>query len=365
MHIGVIGCGQLARMLALAGIGMGFRFSFINDGGATETPCVDGLGVVVPWQPGDDAGQVYAALGRPDCITVEKEQVDSRLLAAMAAHCPLRPNHDSVETIKDRRSEKALVDTLQIPTARYVVGVTAAQAVQELGYPVVAKSCTEGYDGKNQWVIRSADDAARFDDAEAPADYIFEQFIPFDRELSIVGARNLAGDIIAYPLAENTHDNGILRRSVVPAPRVNEAMASRALDYISRLMVHLDYTGVLAVECFAHGEDLLVNELAPRVHNSGHWSQLGADTCQFENHLRAISGMTLGSTRVRGVAGMENLIGCEMPPLSTIGAQSALNWYGKSVRPGRKLGHVNFVAEDYPALQASMAAFVAALEESR
>jgi len=360
MHIGIIGCGQLARMLALAGIGMGFRFSFVNDNGSADTPCVDGLGTVAYWQPGDSAVALYEALGRPDCITVEKEQVDSRLLESLQGVCPLRPNQNSVEIIKDRRREKGLVDELGIPTSRYVVGVTAADAVADLGYPAVAKSCTEGYDGKNQWVIRSAEDVKRFDAQEAPENYIFEQFIPFEREVSLVAARNLQGEVIAYPLAQNTHENGILRRTIVPAPQA-EALQRRALDYITRLMTHLDYVGVLAMECFVHGNELLVNELAPRVHNSGHWSQLGADTCQFENHLRALSGMSLGSTRVHGVAGMENLIGVELPALSTIGPQSGLNWYGKSVRPGRKLGHVNFVAEDYDALNIEMSLFVESL----
>lgn len=364
MHVGIIGCGQLARMLALAGIGMGFRFSFVNDNGATETSCVDGLGTIASWQPGDSAQALYEALGRPDCITVEKEQVDSRLLESLAEVCALHPNRDSVEIIKDRRREKGLVDQLEIPTARYVVGVSAAEAVATLGYPAVAKSCTEGYDGKNQWVIRSKDDAARFDAQEDPAGYIFEQFIPFDREVSLVAARNLHGEVIAYPLAQNSHENGILRRTIVPAPQASDSLAQRALDYITRLLNHLDYVGVLAMECFVHGEDLLVNELAPRVHNSGHWSQLGADTCQFENHLRAISGMALGSTRVNAVAGMENLIGVEMPALSTIGSRSALNWYGKSVRPGRKLGHVNFIASDYAELESLMAGFTAASDSA-
>ena len=363
MHIGIIGCGQLARMLALAGIGMGFRFSFVNDNGSPDTPCVDGLGAIATWEPGDSAAALYEALGRPDCITVEKEQVDSRLLESLAEVCALHPNRDSVEIIKDRRREKGLVDQLDIPTARYVVGVTAAEAVNTLGYPAVAKSCTEGYDGKNQWVIRSEEDAARFDGQEDPSDYIFEQFIPFDREVSLVAARNLQGEVTAYPLAQNSHDKGILRRTIVPAPDTSDSLSARALDYITRLLNHLDYVGVLAMECFVHGEELLVNELAPRVHNSGHWSQLGADTCQFENHLRAISGMSLGSTRVDAVAGMENLIGVEYPALSNIGSHSALNWYGKSVRPGRKLGHVNFIAKDYAELDAMMGAFVSASGE--
>lgn len=357
MHVAVVGCGQLARMLALAGIGMGVRFSFINDNAAPDTACVDGLGKVVVWNPGDSAAQLYDALGKPDCITVEKEQVSSELLQGLAPLCPLRPNVESVEIIKDRRREKALVVELGVPTSRHVVGVSAQEAVSALGLPVVAKSCTEGYDGKNQWVIRTAEDVTTFDAQENPENYIFEQFIPFDREVSLVAARNLQGDYIAYPLAENGHEKGILHRSVVPAPNVSEAMVAQANTYMQTVMEHLDYVGVLAMELFVHSDKLLVNELAPRVHNSGHWSQLGADTCQFENHLRGILGMTLGSTRVHGVAGMVNLLGCEMPPLETIGARASLNWYGKSVRPGRKLGHVNFVSDDRASLNAAMEEF--------
>ncbi|MFK7975918.1 MAG: 5-(carboxyamino)imidazole ribonucleotide synthase [Halioglobus sp.] len=354
MHVGVIGCGQLARMLALAGIGMGIRFSFVNDNGAPDTACVDGLGKVVAWNSGDSASELYAALGKPDCITVEKEQVSSELLAALESLCPLLPNRESVEIIKDRRREKALVVESGIPTSRHVVGVSANEAVAGLGFPVVAKSCTEGYDGKNQWVIRTEQDAQRFDESEDPQNYIIEQFIPFDREVSLVAARNAKGEYAAYPLAENGHDQGILHQSIVPAPDISDAMSEKANDYMQRLMSHLGYVGVLAMELFVRGEDLLVNELAPRVHNSGHWSQHGADTCQFENHLRAICGMTLGSTRIKGYTGMINLLGCEMPALESIPANASLNWYGKSVRPGRKLGHVNFVDDDRDALVRAM-----------
>lgn len=357
MHVAVVGCGQLARMLALAGIGMGIRFSFINDNAAPDTACVDGLGNIVSWNPGESVSELYAALDGPDCITVEKEQVSSELLQGLAPLCPLRPNVESVEIIKDRRREKALVVELGIPTSKHVVGVPAHQAVTDLDFPVVAKSCTEGYDGKNQWVIRNAEDVAAFDRQEDPANYIFEQFIPFDREVSLVAARNLRGEYLAYPLAENGHENGILHRTEVPAADVSDDMTERANRYMQSLMEHLDYVGVLAMELFVREDELLVNELAPRVHNSGHWSQLGADTCQFENHLRGILGMTLGSTRVRGYAGMVNLLGCEFPPLHTIGCSASLNWYGKSVRPGRKLGHVNFVSDDRDALRSAMSEF--------
>lgn len=357
MHVAVIGCGQLARMLALAGIGMGIRFSFVNDNGAPDTGCVDGLGKVVAWSSGDSGAQLFASLGEPDCITVEKEQVSSELLAALAPLCALRPNLESVEIIKDRRREKALVVELDIPTSAHVVGVSAKEAVSQLDFPVVAKSCTEGYDGKNQWVIRTAQDVQQFDESEDPHNYIFEKFIPFDREVSLVAVRNLQGDYVAYPLAENGHENGILHHSIVPAANVSDEMSARANDYMQRLMKRLDYVGVLAMELFVRGDELLVNELAPRVHNSGHWSQLGADTCQFENHLRGICGMALGSTRVRGVAGMLNLLGCEMPALDTIPGNASIAWYGKSVRPGRKLGHVNFLAEDRETLKATMLQF--------
>ena len=359
MRIAIVGCGQLSRMLALAGIPMGIQFSFVNDNGAPDTVCVDGLGIIANWQAGDSAAELFEQLGRPDCVTVEKEQLDVSLLLALEAHCPVYPNSLAVSACQNRHREKQLLQQLGIPASPYTVGESASATLTSLSLPLVAKSCSEGYDGKNQWVIRNAQDAAEFDAACAGDDYIIEQWIPFEREVSQVSVRGRDGTICHYPLAENTHTAGILSRSIAPAPDVNPAMVLQAQDYMQRLLEELDYVGVLAMECFVTPSQLLVNELAPRVHNSGHWTQSGSVTSQFENHVRAVAGLPLGRTRMHGVAGMINLIGTAQAPLQAMSDNCTVHWYSKSVRAGRKLGHVNFSADNLAELQAEMARFTA------
>ena len=215
-------------------------------------------------------------------------------------------------------------------------------AVDALGLPCVVKTRRFGYDGKGQFVIRQRAD---IDDAWAALGgqpLIAEQWVPFDFELSCIGARNVDGDIVIYPLARNVHVGGILHtsRSPVEAP----GLAERAETYVRRLLAHLDYVGVLALELFVCGDDLMANEFAPRVHNSGHWSIEGSATSQFENHLRAVMNRPLGATTSRGHAGMINLIG-EIPAVARKLDDGVLHDYGKSPRPGRKLGHITVTAE--------------------
>lgn len=347
MHIGIIGCGQLSRMLALAGIPMGLKFSFIADP-TEDSRCVEGLGTVVRRQPGEPAAELYDALGRPDRLTVEKEQVDVSLLQQLQAYCPVHPNPQAFAACQHRHREKQLLDSLDIPCAAYDYGLPSAAKIP---LPVVVKSCREGYDGKNQWQLKSQQDIDAFSDQAEEENYIVEQWIAFDKEISQVSVRAANGEIGHYPLAENYHEQGILKQSIVPAPEISEPQASVAQDYIRRIMESLDYVGVMAMECFVVKDQLLVNELAPRVHNSGHWTQAGSVTCQFQNHLRAICELPLGSTRNFAITAMVNLIGTEKPPLHALTAQTSVHWYGKVVRPGRKLGHINIVGEDYDSLR--------------
>ena len=360
MHIAIIGCGQLARMLALAGIPMGFKFSFIADQGKdTDTSCVDGLGVILYWQWGLKVERLFEATGRPDIITVEKEQIDSSLLKALDANYFLHPNIDAIEQTKNRFKERLLLTKLDIPVAEYSLGKAIALAATQLGYPLVLKSIDEGYDGKNQWLIKSADQLqALLSEQQFDENTILcEKWIDFDRELSLIAVRNRNGQILFYPLTENSHHNGILYRSIAPAVNVTPEQEQKAQSYLKRVMCDLDYVGVMAMECFATADDLIVNELAPRVHNSGHWTQLGSITCQFQNHLRAIAGLPLGITTSHGMSGMVNLLGTSHPPVDAIGKSSTLYWYNKKPKPGRKLGHVNFIEHSRERLKLNMQEF--------
>ena len=360
MHIAIIGCGQLARMLALAGIPMGLQFSFIADKGeSTDTRCVDGLGTVVYWTPDASAESLFQQSGKPDIITVEKEQIDSHILQALNNSYAVYPNIDSIEMTKDRYKERCLLNRLEIPVAEYSFGEGVEAAASQLGYPLVLKSIAEGYDGKNQWVIKSPQQLQQLlaSGALDESTILSEKWINFDRELSLIGVRGRDAQISFYPLIENVHRDGILCRSIAPAADLTPALVGKAQDYLARIMHSLDYVGVMAMECFATPDELIVNELAPRVHNSGHWTQLGSVTCQFENHLRAIAGLPLGSTRCHGVAGMLNLLGNARPPMDAIGDSSKLYWYNKESRPGRKQGHVNFLESSREQLHLNMQKF--------
>lgn len=358
MHIGIVGCGQLSRMLALAGLPMGIRFSFIAEANE-DTVCVNGLGDIILWQPDDDIKLLYKKLGRPDCITIEKEQVDIQLLESLSQYCSIYPSLKAIRACQHRHLEKQLLVKLGIPCANYVYAKTddALDKLNDLALPLIAKSCKEGYDGKNQQALNSQKDIDNFSKTMRHGDWIIEQKIPFLKEVSQISARSVDGKIAHYPLTENIHSDGILHQSTAPATAIPERLHAKAQADITKLMNQLDYVGIMAMECFVLEDQLLINELAPRVHNSGHWTQLGSMTCQFENHLRAISGLTLGSTTQHNVAGMINLLGTPAPPLSQLSAQSTVHWYNKSVKPGRKQGHVNFIDNHHEGLQKKMQAF--------
>jgi len=349
MRIAILGCGQLSRMLALAGLPLGIKFSFINDTGEQATDCVDGLGLIVSlpqnWQSEQDINELYNALGKPDCITVEKEQVDVKLLQSLQPYCDIFPNPEAIIACQHRYREKKLLEKLSIPTSPFVYCVSAKEALNTLQLPMVVKSCSDGYDGKNQWVLKTMEDVEHFDSLTIQ-DYIIEAWIKFEREVSLVSVRAKNGDIQHYALTDNIHEKGILKQSIAPAIEQNNLLTTKAHAYMESLLTTLDYVGVMAMECFVINGELMINELAPRVHNSGHWTQVGSVTCQFENHIRAVSGLMIGSTKSLGTTGMINLIGTEKPPLESLSAFSTLHWYNKSVKPQRKLGHVNFFDKD-------------------
>ena len=360
MRVAIVGCGQLSRMLALAGLPLGIQFSFIAEAGE-PTVCVDGLGAIVVWQPGDDIALLYQQLGQPNCVTIEKEQVDIALLESLSQYCSVYPSLKAIRNCQHRHLEKQLLEQLNIPCANYVYlqsgsAAPAQNNLANLSPPLIAKSCQEGYDGKNQRALNNSNDIDHFICSNTN-EWIIEEKILFHKEISQISVRSINGDIGHYPLTENIHSDGILHQSIAPATAIPQQLQTQAQDDITRLMNELNYVGVMAMECFVVNDQLLINELAPRVHNSGHWTQLGSVTCQFENHLRAITGLTLGSTTQHKVAGMINLLGTAAPPLSKLSEHSTVQWYNKAIKPCRKQGHVNFIGESHHNLQQQMAAF--------
>ena len=338
MRVGVLGGGQLARMLALAGHPLGLSCTFLDP---AADACAGPVGelLVAPYDDPDGLDRLAAA---SDVVTFEFESVPAASAERLARRVAVQPPPLALEVAQDRLSEKTLFAELGIETARFrAIGSQADldDAAGEL--PAVLKTRRLGYDGKGQLVLREAAETGDAFTALGGVPQILEELVPFDREVSIVAARSAKGDIATYPLVENHHRDGILRITHAPAPRLEPELQVLAERYARLVMERLDYVGVLAVELFQVGERLLANELAPRVHNSGHWSIEGAETSQFENHLRAVCGLTLGSTELRAPCTMVNLIG-GVPALADLAAieDAHVHLYGKAPRPGRKVGHV-------------------------
>jgi 5-(carboxyamino)imidazole ribonucleotide synthase len=346
MRVGVLGGGQLGRMLALAGMPLGFEFRFLEP---APDPPVRGLGEHV--QAGyDDAAALERFADGLDVVTYEFENVQVESARALSEHVPVRPQPDALECAQDRLREKELFAKLRIPAAtfeRVDSEEDLPAAFERLGAPAVAKTRRLGYDGHGQFVLHRDADVPRAERELHGAPSILEKLVPFERELSIlaVGGRN--GAHAFYPLVENTHRDGILRRSLAPAPNVSDRIQAEAQLIASRILEEFGYVGLLAVELFEVDGKLMANEMAPRVHNSGHWTIEGAETSQFENHLRAVTGLPLGETTSRGSSVMLNLIGATPDPGTVLETPDAhLHLYGKAPRHRRKLGHVTLRGED-------------------
>jgi 5-(carboxyamino)imidazole ribonucleotide synthase len=338
-RVGILGGGQLARMMALAGWPLGVRFLQLAPepevaGGIVETVTADY----------DDQNALLDFARRVDVVTFESESVPVDTARFLASHVPVRPGPEALAAAGDRWAEKDLFTQLRIPTARHARVANAADleaAAHYVGLPAVVKLRRLGYDGRGQLVCRTEQELLSAFDRLGGVPLLCEQWIPFDREVSIVGVRGVDGEMRCYTPVENVHEAGILRASLAPAPDMSRALADAAESYLRRIMDALEYVGVAALELFQYGDSLLANEMAPRVHNTGHWTIEGAVTSQFENHVRAIVGWPLGSTAGVGHAVMLNIIG-ETPShhdlLAAAGAH--VHAYGKAPRPGRKLGHV-------------------------
>jgi 5-(carboxyamino)imidazole ribonucleotide synthase len=356
-RLGIVGAGQLGRMMALAAYPLGIRTLFLDraDGtpGAQVAPSlVGGL---------EDPERLAELAARSDVITFDWENIAAPALAPLDARVAIRPSAAALALAQDRIDEKALFSRLKIPVAAHAPvdsGKDLERAVRRIGVPGVLKTRRLGYDGKGQVLIgRAADCAAAWErlgptgldpglglTGPGPGNgLIYERFQPFSREISLIGARDAAGRTVFYPLCANTHAGGVLRYTI--APYNHARLAREARSHLTKVMNSLDYCGVLTIEFFVVAGRLIANEMAPRVHNSGHWTIEGSATSQFENHVRAVCNLPLGSTRPLGHAAMINFLG-NLPPRDRLLKIEGLAYhdYGKSARPGRKVGHCTIVA---------------------
>jgi 5-(carboxyamino)imidazole ribonucleotide synthase len=359
-RVGVVGGGQLGRMLALAGHDLGIACTTLDPGAQTPASAV---ATAIVGHYDDRERLAELALGC-DVVTYEFENVPVEAARFVETMRPVWPPPAALEAAQDRLAEKQLFTKVGLPVSTYAPVDSLASldgALKRLGTPAVLKTRRFGYDGKGQAVIRDpllAEDAWR---AVGEVPCVLEAFVGFDRELSIVAARGADGATVCYPIVENHHAEGILRRTIAPAPALDPELQRAAQGHAQAVMAELGYIGVLAIELFQVGESLLGNEMAPRVHNSGHWTIEGAETSQFENHLRAVCGLPLGPADAIGVSAMVNLVG-EMPDRAAVLAVPGahLHDYGKEPRSGRKLGHITLRATDGPTLDMRLEAVAAA-----
>ena len=356
--VGILGGGQLARMMALAGAPLGLRFLVMD---TAPDACA---GQFAPLLVGDyrDESALAEFASKVDVATFDFENVPAESAEWLAQRVPVFPNPRALAVAQDRLVEKSLFRELGIPVGAFAdVGSLDAlrSEVDRLGGACILKTRRLGYDGKGQFRIKSpADVDAAWQALGAQAGtvgLIVEAFIPFERELSVVAVRGRDGEFRTWPLTENWHVDGVLSASLAPA-QVDAVLVEAAYAHARRLAESLDYVGVFALELFYRDGELLANEMAPRVHNSGHWTIEGAETSQFQNHLRAVLGLPLGETRTLGHACMLNWIG-EMPDAGSVLQEAGGHWhdYGKEPRAGRKVGHATLRADDAAALAHALA----------
>jgi 5-(carboxyamino)imidazole ribonucleotide synthase len=355
--VGILGGGQLARMLALSGAPLGLRFLVLDN---VADACA---GQFAPMIVGDyrDEGALAEFASRVDVATFDFENVPAESAQWLASRIDVFPNPRALAIAQDRLAEKTHFSDLGIPVPPYAPVDTLDElraAVETIGTPCILKTRRLGYDGKGQFRIRELSDVdaawAALGAQAQKVGLILEGFVHFDRELSVVAVRGRDGEFRAWPLTENWHVDGVLSASLAPAA-VDDAMQARAVEHARRLAEALDYVGVFALELFCRDGELLANELAPRVHNSGHWTIEGSETSQFQNHLRAVLGLPLGDTRMVGRACMLNWIG-EMPDARAVLDEAGGHWhdYGKEPRAGRKVGHATLRADDDGALSEAL-----------
>jgi len=344
MRIGILGGGQLGRMIALAGVPLNLSFRVLDP---SRAACAAAVAEHHVGEYEDYAALADFVAGL-DVVTYEFENVPVETARWLSLRVPVFPPPEALEVAHDRLAEKLFFTRIGIPVPAYGPVTTRQDyddAIRKVGLPAVLKTRRFGYDGKGQTVLRTDADIEPAWTLLGGRPLILEQFVKFEREMSLLGVRGREGEQRFYPLVENRHRDGILHQSLAPAPD-RGSLHELAEKYVGAALSTLSYVGVLAIEFFVVGDSLLANEMAPRVHNSGHWTIEGAVTSQFENHLRAVLGWPLGDTSPRGFSAMVNLIG-QLPQreavLATAGAH--LHLYGKTPRPGRKLGHVTLTAD--------------------
>lgn len=350
MRIGIVGGGQLGRMLALAAHPLGIRSTVLD---VREACCAGDVATHIHGAF-EDVAALEKLASQSDVLTFEFENADVSALRALSA-VRIYPPIDALAAAQDRLTEKTLFQSLGIDTPPFAAidSIDALrQAVDEIRLPAVLKTRRMGYDGKGQFVLREAADIDRAWKALGGVPLILEAFIAFERELSIVAVRARDGTIATYPLTHTKHVDGILAESVAPPQHVSAETAASAIQAVTAIAEKLNYVGMLALELFDCGGWLLANEFAPRVHNSGHWTIEGAECSQFENHVRAILGLPLGSTACVRPTAMLNLIG-RTPPLGALAAFPDLHMhlYRKAEKPGRKIGHVTISADTHETLE--------------
>lgn len=358
MIVGVLGGGQLARMLAMAGMPLGFDFVFYDP---SPDPCAAPLGEHLRGEYSDRV-MLSRFARQVDIITYEFENIPLECIEFLSQITPVHPGAQALVCAGDRLREKSFFQELgiPIPAFRTVDSLTTLNAaIEEIGLPAVLKTRTLGYDGKGQFVLRGRDDVGRAWEMLGGFSLVLESLVAFEREISILGVRDQAGKILFYPISENVHHDGVLRFSK-SCPQ--DPMQKQAEELAGKLLRRMNYVGVLALELFQVGSMLLANEMAPRVHNSGHWTIEGAMTSQFENHLRAIAGLPLGKTSVTGHSAMVNFIG-KQPDLAGLLALRGLHvhLYGKAQRPGRKVGHATLWSRSGASFKAGCRALQALL----
>ena len=343
--IGILGGGQLGRMLSVAASRLGFKTCVFEPGGDCPASHVSNYHFKADY---DDEDALRAFAKAVDVVTYEFENIPTSALDIVEAICPIRPGREALRVSQDRLTEKEFLTGLGLKTAPFAAVDSAEDmksAIAEIGTPAILKTRRFGYDGKGQArIMKPGDtDQALADMAGAPA--ILEGFVEFSHEVSVIAARGADGAVACFDPGENVHEGGILRTTTVPA-RLSPGQRSDAVLLSANILNALDYVGVLGVELFVTAQGLIVNEIAPRVHNSGHWTQNGCAVDQFEQHIRAVAGWPLGDGTRHSDVVMENLIGDDIDRVPDIAreAHAALHLYGKAeCKPGRKMGHVNRV----------------------
>jgi len=349
--IGILGGGQLGRMLSVAAARLGFKSCVFEPGGDCPASHVANYHFQAAYEDDDALRRFGEAV---DVITYEFENIPTSALDILESLAPVRPGREALRVSQDRITEKDFLTGLGLATAPYAAvddAQSLASAIEAVGTPAILKTRRFGYDGKGQARLAAPSDAqsALEDMAGAPA--VLEGFVDFSHEVSVIAARGLDGAVACFDPGENVHRDGILRTTTLPA-RLSTAQRTDAVLLAGKILNALDYVGVMGVELFVTPSGLLVNEIAPRVHNSGHWTQNGCAVDQFEQHIRAVAGWPLGDGTRHSDVVMENLIGNDMDRIPELAGQTmtALHLYGKSeVKPGRKMGHVNrIVTPDRP-----------------